>query len=284
MRNKDKEARERESDEEEMGAEDETDTLGRYLREIGRYALLSAEQEKDLARRGAQGDQAAITRLVEANLRLVVRVAKRYANGSTELLDLIQEGNLGLIRAASRFDPERGCRFSTYATWWIHRAVQLSALQSLTSLHFPVHTLELVHKIRRVMSQLTLALGRDPSSQEIAEALNIAPERVVELRNMAERPVSLDAPLEEDESLLLADTLEDQACYGGGESPAGYATLYEALAALETEDRQVIEQFFGLNESPMEKQEQARTRVILQKLRVMMNVEEAMTCYLQKEI
>jgi DNA-directed RNA polymerase sigma subunit (sigma70/sigma32) len=108
---------------------------------------------------------------------------------------------------------------------------------------------------------------------------------VIEVRNMAERPVSLDAPLEEDESLLLADTLEAQVCGGaGGESSAGYARLYEALAALETEDRQVIEQFFGLNEHPMEKQEQARTRVIVQKLRVMMNVEEEMTCYLPKAI
>jgi RNA polymerase sigma factor (sigma-70 family) len=178
MRNKDKEAqaRERERSEDEVGADEETDTLGRYLQEIGRYALLSAKQEKELARQIAQGDKAALQHLVEANLRLVVRVAKRYANGSTELLDLIQEGNIGLMRAAEKFDAARGCRFSTYATWWIHRAVQLAALQSLTSLHFPVHTLELVHKIRRATSQLTVALGRDPSSQEIAEALNIAPE------------------------------------------------------------------------------------------------------------
>jgi RNA polymerase primary sigma factor len=221
---------EHESDEDELLVADEHDTLSCYLREIGRYELLSAEQEKDLARRIAQGDKAAFEQLVGANLRLVIGIARRYSTATTELLDLIQEGNIGLIRAAEKFDPERGYRFSTYATWWIHRIVQLAAFRSISSLHLSMRAIELLLKMRRVENQLALDLGRDPTTEEVAEALNVAPQQVVELQRMERLTISLDMLVDnEDEDYRLADILEDrQACVGGGDSfvPAG---LFEAL-------------------------------------------------------
>ena len=261
-------------DEDEAAAH-ERDTLGQYLCEIGQYARLTAEQEKDLARRAAQGDQEAFEHLVEANLRLVVHVARRYAGGNGELLDLIQEGNIGLMRAVRKFDPERGYRFSTYATWWIRQAVNLATLRASTSVRASVHTTELVRKMRRITGQLTQELGREPHMEEIAEAVGISREQVVELQCIAERPASLDAPVADDEALVLADTLEaEQICIGGGESSRTYA-LYEALACLDVQERQTIEALMMNGKHVSDIQSEAPK--IVEKLRGAMKVEEAMT-------
>jgi RNA polymerase primary sigma factor len=276
------------TDEDAFLGADERDTLGCYLREIGRYELLSAEQEKELARRIAQGNKAAFEQLVGANLRLVIGIARRYTTTTAELLDLIQEGNIGLMRAAEKFDPERGYRFSTYATWWIQRIVQLAALRSISPFSLSLRTIERMLKMRRLESQLALDLARDPTAEEVAEVLNISMPRMVELQRLELLTLSLDMPMnDEDEDYRLADTLEDRRiCVDGGDSsvPAGLFEALEALDRLEAEERQIIEQFFGLNGSPMERQEQARARKIVRKLRVMMNVEEKRTCYLPKGI
>jgi RNA polymerase sigma factor (sigma-70 family) len=271
-------------DEEEMPASRERDTLGRYLCEIGRYELLSAEQEQDLARRAVSGDRAAFERLVQANLRLVVHVAKRYSVGNGELLDLIQEGNMGLLRAVRKFDPERGFRFSTYATWWIRQAVNLASLRASTSLHVSVHTAELVRKMKRISGQLSMELGREPRIEEIAFALDISHEQVGELQWIADQPASLDAPLDGDEALRLADTVEDtQICTGGGADSSRFVALYEALACLDGQEQQCIEQLL-LNCKDVKELEQQAPHLIEQ-LRCAMQVEEERRlCYLQKGI
>src|SRR6266581_2923123 len=160
--------------------------IRQYLVEVGRYPLLNAEQEMRLARRVMAGDLAAQQQLVEANLRLVVSIAKRYNNHGVLLLDLVQEGNLGLIRATQKFDPSRGFRFSTYATWWIRQAISRAVAEYTRAIHVPVHVVELIYKLKRVTRRLYQELGRDPSVEEIARAVCLTKERVVELQNMAE--------------------------------------------------------------------------------------------------
>src|SRR6266568_2269365 len=218
--------------------------IRQYLGEIGRFPLLTAEQELILAKRVEQGDLEAQQRLVEANLRLVVSIAKRYNNQGIALLDLVQEGNLGLIRAAQKFDPGRGFRFSTYATWWIRQAISRAVAEHTRTIHIPVHVVEMIYKIKRITRHLYQELGRDPLADEIARAVNMSKERVVELQGMAENPISLDAPLIDDEQYHLADTLEDHRA----QAPADVVThqalrdqISCALEALNGRERQVIE-------------------------------------------
>jgi len=224
-------------------------TIRQYLGEIGRYPLLTAEQEMALARRIVDGDIEAQQQLVKANLRLVVSIAKRYNNQGIFLLDLVQEGNLGLIRAAQKFDPARGFRFSTYATWWIRQAISRAVAEHTRTIHIPVHVVELIYKMKRVGRQLYQELGRDPLPEEIAQAVGLSKERVVELQSMAETPISLDAPLIDDEQYHLADTLEDTRAT----APADIVThqvlreqIDSALEVLNTRERQVIELRYGL--------------------------------------
>ena len=196
--------------EEEQEAESEAEnTIRQYLVEIGRYPLLTAEQEIQLAYRVLAGDREAQQCIIESNLRLVVSVAKRYNNKGVSLLDLIQEGNLGLIRASQKFDPLRGFRFSTYATWWIRQAISRAIAEHTRTIHIPVHVVELIYKMNRATRQLYQDLGRAPYPEEIATALSLTKERVVELQCMAESPISLDTPLNDDEQYRLADMLED---------------------------------------------------------------------------
>ena len=245
--------------EEEEGEEDEETTdedavdnaIRQYLGEIGRYPLLTADQEMKLARRVAEADLEAQQQLVEANLRLVVSIAKRYNNQGIFLLDLVQEGNLGLIRAAQKFDPTRGFRFSTYATWWIRQAISRAVAEHTRTIHIPVHVVELIYKIKRIGRSLYQDLGRDPTPEEIAQAAHLSKERVVELQSMAETPISLDAPLIDDEQYHLADTLEDTRAT----APADVVThqvlrdqIASALQALNTRERQVIELRYGLHD------------------------------------
>lgn len=241
-----------EEDEEEEEEENEVENaIRQYLAEIGRYPLLSPDQELTIAQRVAAGDQEAQRRLVEANLRLVVSIAKRYNNHGISLLDLIQEGNLGLIRAAQKFDPRRGFRFSTYATWWIRQAISRAVAEHTRTIHIPVHVVELIYKMKRITRQLYQELGRDPIPEEIAQAMHLAKERVVELQGIAETPISLDAPLIDDEQYHLADTLEDPQAA----APADVVThqvlrdqISHALETLSQRERQVIELRYGLHD------------------------------------
>ncbi|HZR39883.1 MAG TPA: sigma-70 family RNA polymerase sigma factor [Ktedonobacteraceae bacterium] len=240
-----------EEGEEEEGESEVENAIRQYLAEIGRYPLLTAEQEMQLARRIIEGDMEAQQRLVEANLRLVVSIAKRYNNHGVSLLDLIQEGNLGLIRAAQKFDPVRGFRFSTYATWWIRQAISRAVAEHTRTIHIPVHVVELIYKMKRITRQLYQELGRDPFPEEIAHALNLTKERIVELQSMAETPISLDAPLIDDEQYHLADTIEDTHAA----APADVVThqvlrdqISRALETLSLRERQVIELRYGLHD------------------------------------
>ncbi len=225
--------------------------IRQYLAEIGRFPLLNSEQELALAWRVVQGDMEAQRRLVEANLRLVVSIAKRYNNHGISLLDLVQEGNLGLIRAAQKFDPARGFRFSTYATWWIRQAISRAVAEHTRTIHIPVHVVEMIYKIKRITRNLYQELGRDPLPEEIAKAAKMTRERVFELQSMAETPISLDAPLIDDEQYHLADTLEDTRATAPVDIVTHQALRDQIGSALETlnqRERQVIELRYGLHD------------------------------------
>ncbi|HEY1354434.1 MAG TPA: sigma-70 family RNA polymerase sigma factor [Ktedonobacteraceae bacterium] len=239
-----------EKEDQESGDDHVVDNaIRQYLGEIGRFPLLTAEQEMTLAKRVAEGELEAQQRLVEANLRLVVSIAKRYNNHGIHLLDLVQEGNLGLIRAAQKFDPARGFRFSTYATWWIRQAISRAVAEHTRTIHIPVHVVELIYKIKRITRHLYQELGRDPLADEIAQAANLTKERVVELQSMAETPISLDAPLIDDEQYHLADTLEDPRATAPADAVTHQALRDQITCALESlnlRERQVIELRYGL--------------------------------------
>ena len=225
--------------------------IRRYLAEIGRFPLLTAAQEAELAWLVVNGNIEAQQRLVEANLRLVVSIAKRYNNQGIALLDLVQEGNLGLIRAAQKFDPARGFRFSTYATWWIRQAISRAVAEHTRTIHIPVHVVELIYKLKRISRQLYQELGHDPSPEELARAANLTKERIVELQTIAETPISLDAPLADDEQYHLADMLEDTRATAPSDVVTHHALrdqITNALDALNQRERQVIELRYGLHD------------------------------------
>jgi RNA polymerase primary sigma factor len=239
-------------EEEEIAGGNAVDNaIRQYLDEIGRYPLLNAEQEMLLARRVAEGDPEAQRCLVEANLRLVVSIAKRYNNHGVSLLDLVQEGNLGLIRATQKFDPARGFRFSTYATWWIRQAISRAVAECTRAIHIPVHVVELIYKVKRVARYLYQELGRAPALEEIASAAGLTKERIVELQSMSENPISLDAPLIDDEQYHLADTLEDTQATTPADLVAHQVLRDQISCALEIlsqRERQVIELRYGLHD------------------------------------
>ncbi|HVB72003.1 MAG TPA: sigma-70 family RNA polymerase sigma factor [Ktedonobacteraceae bacterium] len=241
---------EEDEDEDEASNDASVDNaIRQYLAEIGRFPLLNSEQELALAWRVVNGDMEAQRRLVEANLRLVVSIAKRYNNHGISLLDLVQEGNLGLIRAAQKFDPARGFRFSTYATWWIRQAISRAVAEHTRTIHIPVHVVEMIYKIKRITRNLYQELGRDPLAEEIASAAKMTKERVFELQSMAETPISLDAPLIDDEQYHLADTLEDTRAAAPADIVTHQALRDQITHALETlnqRERQVIELRYGL--------------------------------------
>ncbi len=240
-----------EAEEEESSVVGLDNALRQYLAEIGRSPLLTAEQELSLARRVIQGETEALQQLVEANLRLVVSIAKRYINQSVSLLDLVQEGNLGLIRAAQKFDPARGCRFSTYATWWIRQAISRAVAEQTRSIHVPVHIVEQIYKLKRVERLLYQELGREPTPEELGRAMRCSKQQIIELQSMAETPISLDAPLLDDDQFSLAETLEDTQAT----APADVVThetlraqIGGALGHLSVRERQVIELRYGLHD------------------------------------
>jgi RNA polymerase primary sigma factor len=233
------------------GADGSEDAFQSYLHDIRGLSLLSHEEEIILAKRGQAGDTRARRRLVEANLRLVIAIARRYTNSGVPLIDLIQEGNLGLMRAAEKFDWRRGCHFGTYATWWIRQAISRAAGEQSRLIHLPEHVATRLRKVRRVASQLSQENGGDPLPEQIAEATGMQIEEVDDLLHVTEQPVSLDSPADSDNRLSLADTLEDP----GIQAPADIASqhllgeeLHRALSSLTSRERSVVILRYGIGD------------------------------------
>jgi RNA polymerase primary sigma factor len=220
-----------------------------YLKEIGKVPLLTAAEEVILAKRIEAGDLAAKQRLVESNLRLVVSIAKKYIGRGMQFLDLIQEGNLGLIRAVEKFDYRKGYKFSTYATWWIRQAITRAIADQARTIRIPVHMVETINKLIRVQRHLLQEYGREPTPEEIAELMDFTPEKVREVLKISQEPVSLETPTGEEEDSHLGDFIEDEEAVVPVDA-ASFALLQEQLqTVLETlsiRERKVIQLRFGL--------------------------------------
>lgn len=227
------------------------DPVRMYLKEIGKVPLLSAEEEVELARRMADGDEDAKKRLAEANLRLVVSIAKRYVGRGMLFLDLIQEGNLGLIKAVEKFDYHKGFKFSTYATWWIRQAITRAIADQARTIRIPVHMVETINKLIRVSRQLLQELGREPTPEEIAEELDMPVERVREILKISQEPVSLETPIGEEEDSHLGDFIQDDNVPVPAEAAAQTLLkeqLDEVLDTLTEREQKVLRLRFGMND------------------------------------
>ena len=230
------------------GAED---AFQSYLRDIRGLGLLTHAEEIDLAQRAALGDERARRKLIESNLRLVIAIARRYTSTGVPLIDLIQEGNLGLMRAAEKFDYRRGCHFGTYATWWIRQAVSRAAGEQSRLIHLPEHVATRLRKVRRVAAQLSQENGLDPLPEQIAAACNIDVNEVIDLLGVIEQPVSLDAPVDDEARYSLADTLEDSTTPAPAETASQHLLgeeLHRALALLTPRERAVITLRYGIGD------------------------------------
>ena len=227
------------------------DPVRMYLKEIGKVPLLTAEEEIDIAQRMEKGDEAAKQKLTEANLRLVVSIAKRYVGRGMLFLDLIQEGNLGLIRAVEKFDYTKGFKFSTYATWWIRQAITRAIADQARTIRIPVHMVETINKLVRIQRQLLQELGREPTPEEIGEEMGLTAERVREIQKISQEPVSLETPIGEEEDSQLGDFIEDDAAVVPPDA-ASFSMLQEQLAkvleGLAERERKVISLRFGLED------------------------------------
>ena len=227
------------------------DPVKAYLKEIGQVPLLSAEEEQTLARAARAGDAAARRRLSEANLRLVVSVAKRYAGRGLPFLDLIQEGNLGLMKAAEKFEPDRGFKFSTYATWWIRQSITRAIADQGRTIRIPVHLVEHINRVRKTAGELLRKNGREPTAEEIAVRLEMEPDRVRELLQLAQEPVSLETPVGEEEDAHLEDFIQDEEA-GIPVDEAGRQLLrrelMSVLKSLTPREERVITLRFGLDD------------------------------------
>jgi RNA polymerase primary sigma factor len=227
------------------------DPVRMYLKEIGRVPLLSADEEIELAKRMEKGDEQAKKRLVEANLRLVVSIAKRYVGRGMLFLDLIQEGNLGLIKAVEKFDYKKGYKFSTYATWWIRQAITRAIADQARTIRIPVHMVETINKLIRVSRQLVQELGREPTDEEIAKHMEISPDRVREIMKIAQEPVSLETPIGEEDDSHLGDFIEDQEAKAPADAAAFELLkeqLEEVLDTLTDREEKVLRLRFGLDD------------------------------------
>jgi RNA polymerase primary sigma factor len=252
--------RDRERDQDEFSFDDDlslpagikiNDPVRMYLKEIGRVPLLSAEDEVDLAKRIENGDEEAKRRLAEANLRLVVSIAKRYVGRGMLFLDLIQEGNMGLIKAVEKFDHTKGYKFSTYATWWIRQAITRAIADQARTIRIPVHMVETINKLIRVSRQLLQELGREPSPEEIAKEMDLSTEKVREIMKIAQEPVSLETPIGEEDDSHLGDFIEDQEALAPADA-AAYELLKEQLEdvldTLTEREENVLRLRFGLDD------------------------------------
>ena len=207
------------------------DPVSMYLKEIGKIPLLTSEEEMEVAKRLAEGDESAHNTMVEANLRLVVSIAKRYVGRGLPFLDLIQEGNLGLIKAVGKFDYTKGYKFSTYATWWIRQAISRAIADHARTIRIPVHMVETINRVSRASHELVQDLGREPTSTEIAKRLNLSTEKVEEIMRVAQEPVSLEAPVGEEDDSHLGDFIQDEDASEPADA-ATYAMLREQLAGV----------------------------------------------------
>ena len=227
------------------------DPVRMYLKEIGKVPLLTTEREHELAERMAEGDEDAKSELVEANLRLVVSIAKRYVGRGMYFLDLIQEGNLGLMKAVEKFDYRRGYKLSTYATWWIRQSIARAIADQARTIRIPVHMVETIHKVARIQRQLVQELGRDPTADEVAKHMKMSPEKVREIMKIALDPVSLETPIGEEEDSHLGDFIEDSDSPAPAEA-VSYTLLREqlneVLHTLTPREEQVLKLRFGLDD------------------------------------
>lgn len=225
------------------------DPVRMYLKEIGRISLLSADEEMDLSVRVANGEESAKNILAESNLRLVVSIAKRYVGRGLLFLDLIQEGNIGLMKAVEKFDYGKGYKFSTYATWWIRQAITRALADQARTIRVPVHMVETINKMARIQRQMTLELNREPSDEELAKKMGISVDKVREVIKISQDPVSLETPIGEEDDSHLGDFIKDESSL----SPEEYATneilkeeIKSVLSTLQPREQQVLELRFGL--------------------------------------
>ena len=227
------------------------DPVRRYLKEIGRIKLLTPEEEQEIAKKMAEGDEDARKRMSEANLRLVVSIAKRYVGRGMQLLDLIQEGNLGLMKAVEKFDYTKGYKFSTYATWWIRQSITRAIADQARTIRIPVHMVETINRVLRTSHSMVQKLGREPTTKEIADELHIEESKVEEVLKIAQEPVSLETPIGEEEDSHLGDFIQDDAASQPSEE-ASYTLLREqleeVLSTLTPREEQVLRMRFGLTD------------------------------------
>ena len=227
------------------------DPVRMYLKEIGKVPLLTAEQEQDLAQRMLEGDEEAKSQLIEANLRLVVSIAKRYLGRGMQFLDLIQEGNLGLIKAVDKFDHSKGFKFSTYATWWIRQAITRAIADQARTIRIPVHMVETINRLVREQRALIQELGREPTVEEIAERMQLPVEKVREIQKISQEPVSLEKPIGEEEDSHLGDFIPDDDAMSPADQVA-YTLLKEqlldAMKSLTAREEKVLRLRFGLDD------------------------------------
>src|SRR5229473_204411 len=231
-----------------LGSED---AFQSYLRDIRGLGLLTHAEEVDLAQRAAAGDERARRKLIESNLRLVIAIARRYTSSGVPLVDLIQEGNLGLMRAAEKFDYRRGCHFATYATWWVRQAISRAASDQSRLIHLPEHVATNLRKLRRVVAQLSQQNNFDPLPEQIAEACNLGLDEVKHLLDIVEQPVSLDVPVDDETRYSLADTIEDNSAPALAETASQHLLgeeLQRALALLTPRERTVIILRYGIGD------------------------------------
>ena len=222
-----------------------------YLREIGKFRLLTMAEEAELAGRIQQGDVAARERMITANLRLVVTIARQYEGYGLPLLDLINEGNMGLMKAVERFDPNRGAKLSTYAAWWIKQAIRRALANQAKTIRLPVHLVDKIAKLRRIAAKLEEDFGREPTNEEIAGEIDLPAEKIAMLRTTAIRPQSLDAPLESDEASTLAELLADEnisSCSECLDTKQKVEALEEAFASLKPREIEVLKERFGFDD------------------------------------
>ena len=225
------------------------DNVRMYLKEIGRISLLSLEEEQSLSKRVAEGDEEAKRILAESNLRLVVSIAKRYVGRGLLFLDLIQEGNIGLMKAVEKFDYDKGYKFSTYATWWIRQAITRALADQARTIRVPVHMVETINKMARIERQMTLELNREPTDQELSKKMGLSVEKIAEIKKISQDPVSLEKPISDEDDSHLGDFLADERTM----SPEEFATyeilkdeLRDVLSTLTVREKEVLELRFGL--------------------------------------